>query len=64
MINTEECGLVHAATSSNTVMQSTGVVVAYVNRGDDVFAKTSAASHGVLFSNWNGKTTFAGWKLH
>lgn len=63
MINTAVWGLVHAHTSSTSVMQSTGVVVAHVNKGDDVHVKTSGLSSGILRST-TGKTLFAGWKLH
>lgn len=37
IINAEEWGVVNSHSSSNSWMQSTGLVVAYVNKGDDVF---------------------------
>lgn len=64
MVNTEVWGVVHSGTGSTSVMQSTGVVVAHVNKGDDFFVKTSNLSNGILYSNMNGRTLFAGWKLH
>lgn len=59
MVDTEEWGLVHSGTSSTSVIQSTGVVVAHVKKGDDVFVKTSNLSHGILYSNINGRALFA-----
>eukprot|EP00105_Crassostrea_gigas_P014555 XP_011431247.1 PREDICTED: uncharacterized protein LOC105330966 [Crassostrea gigas] len=64
MINTEEWGIVHAHSASNNWNQSTGVIVAHVNKGDDVFVKTSGASQGEIYSGVNSRTMFAGWKLH
>lgn len=64
MVNTAEWGIVHAHSSSASYMQSTGVVVVHVNKGDDVFVKTSDSSNGIIISNMYGKTMFAGWKLH
>lgn len=37
MINTEELGVVHVHSASSSWMQSTSVVVAHVNQGDNVF---------------------------
>lgn len=37
IINAEEWGVVNSHSRSNSWMQSTGLVVAYVNKGDDVF---------------------------
>lgn len=39
MINTEELGVVHVHSASSSWMQSTSVVVAHVNQGDNVFVK-------------------------
>eukprot|EP00105_Crassostrea_gigas_P014557 XP_011431249.1 PREDICTED: heavy metal-binding protein HIP [Crassostrea gigas] len=64
MINSQEWGVVHSNTVSNGWMQSTSVVVAHVNKGDDAFVKTSGWSHGILYSEDNSRTLFAGWKLH
>lgn len=64
MVNTAEWGKVHAHSSSASYMQSTGVVVVHVNKGDDVFVKTSDSSNGIVISNMYGRTMFAGWKLH
>lgn len=64
MVNTEEWGIVYANSASNSWIQSTGVVVAYVNKGDDVFVKTSGASRGDIYSGGINRTMFAGWKLH
>lgn len=64
MINTGEWGIVHAHSASNNWNQSTGVIVAHVNKGDDVFVKTSVASQGEIYSGINSRTMFAGWKLH
>lgn len=63
MINSEEWGVVHAHSTSTSWMQSSSVVVAHVNKGDDVFVKTSEASQGLLYSDANSRTVFAGWKL-
>eukprot|EP00105_Crassostrea_gigas_P014556 XP_011431248.1 PREDICTED: heavy metal-binding protein HIP [Crassostrea gigas] len=64
MINTVEWGIVHANSASSSWMQSTGVVVAHVNKGDDVFVQTSGASRGEIYSGGYSRTMFAGWKLH
>lgn len=64
MINTEEWGILHAHSASNNWNQSTGVIVAHVNKRDEVFVKTSEASQGEIYSGVNSKTMFAGWKLH
>lgn len=65
MINTEDWwGGVYAHSGSSSTMQSTSVVVVHVNKGDDVFVKTSDSSNGILISNIYGRTMFAGWKLH
>lgn len=63
MINTVEWGVFHAHSASSSWMQNTGVVVAHVNQGDDVFVKTSGSSNGILYSEDNSRTMFAGWKL-
>lgn len=56
MINTEDWwGGVHTHSGSSSTMQSTSVVVAYVNKGDDVFVKNN---------DWFGIRMFAGWKLY
>ncbi|XP_062615484.1 uncharacterized protein LOC134277186, partial [Saccostrea cucullata] len=41
MINSNECGILHLHTESTTAVPATGIVVALVNKGDDVFVKTS-----------------------
>ncbi|XP_062615515.1 multimerin-2-like [Saccostrea cucullata] len=63
MINSEEWGIVHTHTAPNTWTQVTGCVVAHVNKGDDVFVKTSGSSSGLIYSDINGKTSFSGWKI-
>lgn len=63
-IDTEYWGAVHAHSGSSSTMQSTGVVVAHVTKGDDVFVKTSGLSSGTLMSDGDGLTMFSGWKLH
>ena len=64
MIHTKEWGVVYSHAAFNSWMQSTGVVVAHVNKGDDVFVQTSGASQGDIYSGVNSRTMFAGWKLH
>lgn len=54
--------MVHSYAASNSWMQSTSVVVAHVNKGDDVFVKTSEESQGEIYSAANSRTMFAGWK--
>lgn len=39
IINTEEWEIVHVDSATNSLMQSTGVVVAHINKVDDVFFK-------------------------
>ncbi|XP_062610248.1 complement C1q-like protein 4 [Saccostrea cucullata] len=63
MINSEEWGITHSNTAVNAWSQSTGCVVAHVNKGDDVFVKTSGYSIGYIYSNFNGRTSFSGWKI-
>ncbi|XP_061176927.1 uncharacterized protein LOC133185631 [Saccostrea echinata] len=63
MINSEEWGITHSRTPSNSFLQSTGCVVAHVNKGDDVFGKTSDTSSGLITSDIYGKTSFSGWKI-
>lgn len=64
IINAEEWGVVNSHSSSNSWMQSTGLVVAHVNKGDDVFVKTKDQSQGEIYSGVNSRTFFAGWKLN
>lgn len=49
MVNTAEWGKVHAYSSSASYMQSTGVVVVHVNKGDEVLIKTLDSR----FELWN-----------
>ncbi|XP_062610247.1 uncharacterized protein LOC134272026 [Saccostrea cucullata] len=63
MINSEEWGKIEGRTPSHDSLQSTGCVVAHVNKGDDVFVKTSDSSSGYIYSNIYGKTPFSGWKI-
>lgn len=44
IIYTEERGIVHANSTSNSWMQNISVVVAHVNKGDHVFVKTLGTS--------------------
>lgn len=39
IINTEEWEIVHVDSATYSLMQSTGVVVAHINKVDDVFFK-------------------------
>lgn len=66
MINTEDWwGGVHTHSGMSSTIQSTSVVVAHVNKGDDVFVKNSGLSSSVTLNNdWYGITMFTGWKLH
>ncbi|XP_062610246.1 complement C1q-like protein 4 [Saccostrea cucullata] len=64
MINSEEWGMTHSHTLTNNFPQSTGCVVAHVNKGDDVFVKTSDSSSGNIYSDSYGKTSFSGWKIN
>lgn len=64
MINSDIWGIVRANSGSDVLVQSTGVVVAHVNKGDDVFVKLAYDSQGVVYSEFNSGTLFAGWKLH
>lgn len=64
MINSDIWGVVRAHSGSNNWMQSTSAVVAHVSKGDDVFVKLAYDSQGVVYSEFNSRTLFAGWKLH
>lgn len=64
MINVEEWGVVNFYFSFNSWMQSIGLVVIYVNKGDDVFVKMKDQSQGELYSGVNSRIFFGGWKLN
>lgn len=66
MINTEDWwGGFHTHSGSSSTMQSSSVIVAHVNKGDDVFVINSGLSSSVTLNNdWYGITMFARWKLH
>ncbi|XP_056019234.1 uncharacterized protein LOC130054232 [Ostrea edulis] len=46
--------------------QSTGTVVAYINKGQDVYVRThsSYAVQGSIRSNTHGRSCFSGWKIN
>jgi hypothetical protein len=46
--------------------QSTGTVVAFVEKGQDVYVRThsSYASQGSIRSNTHGRSSFSGWKIY
>lgn len=64
MINSDIWGIVRANSGSDVLVQSTGVVVAHVNKGDEVFVKLAYDRQGVVHSEFYSRTMFAGWKLH
>lgn len=51
--------------ASNTIGDSvTGTVVVHVNQGDDVLVRTgSQYNNGDIYSDGDGRSTFAGWNL-
>lgn len=64
MVNIVEWGIVYVYFSLVSYMQSIGVVVVYINKGDDVFVKMLDLSNGNVISNMYGKIMFVGWKLY
>lgn len=64
MVNIVEWGIVYVYFSLVSYMQSIGVVVVYVNKGDDVFVKMLDLSNGIVISNMYGRIMFVGWKLY
>lgn len=64
MINIEEWGIVYVYFVFNNWNQSIGVIVVYVNKGDDVFVKMLGVSQGEIYSGFNSRIMFVGWKLY
>lgn len=67
MINTVEYGSVYHRTLTAVEAEETGIVVAQVTTGDDVYVRIKSIHHiGVIHyiqSDSDGRTSFAGWKL-
>ncbi|XP_062589103.1 complement C1q-like protein 3 [Saccostrea cucullata] len=64
MVNTDELGIIYSHVGSGSDIGGTGIVVAHVDKGDDVYVRTHASwNSGVIYSNEAGRSSFAGWKL-
>lgn len=62
--NTDVIGNRFADTLNSTVYDfSTGIVVVYVNQGDNEYVRMRKASRGKVRSAFESKTTFSGWLL-
>lgn len=60
-------GSVCLQTTDVVQTEATGIVVAHVNAGDDVFVRThpqlKIGTDNHISSNFHGRTSFAGWKI-
>ncbi|XP_061193432.1 uncharacterized protein LOC133201660 [Saccostrea echinata] len=67
LINKDVFGTLYLQTVNGLEAQETGIVVAHVNAGDDVYVRTHATltlgTSDYIQSNSYGRTSFAGWKL-
>lgn len=67
VINRESFGAIYLHTLTGVEVEETGIVVAHVNAGDDVFVRThSTLTIGInhyIQSDINGRSSFAGWKI-
>ncbi|XP_061176983.1 complement C1q-like protein 2 [Saccostrea echinata] len=64
MVNTDELGVVYLSVASGSDVGVTGIVVAHVNKGDDIYVRTHASwNNGNIISDNAGRSSFAGWKL-
>ncbi|XP_062576098.1 uncharacterized protein LOC134280210 [Saccostrea cucullata] len=67
LINKDVFGSLYLQSVNGLEAQETGIVVAQVNAGDDVYVRTHATltlgTSDYIQSNSYGRTSFAGWKL-
>ncbi|XP_062596428.1 uncharacterized protein LOC134257863 [Saccostrea cucullata] len=64
MVNTDELGIIYSHVASDSDVGGTGIVVAHVDKGDDVYVRTHASwNSGAIYSTTAGRSSFAGWKL-
>ncbi|XP_062613741.1 complement C1q-like protein 2 [Saccostrea cucullata] len=64
MVNTKEQGIIRTHVTSGVDFEGTGIVVAQVTAGDDVFVRTHASwNNGAIISDTAGRSSFSGWKL-
>ncbi|XP_062571701.1 caprin-2-like [Saccostrea cucullata] len=64
MVNTDELGIIYSYVGSGPDLGGTGIVVAHVDKGDDVYVRTHALwNSGVIYSDASGRSSFAGWRL-
>lgn len=67
IVNREDVGTVYLHTIGGVDAEATGIVVAHVNAGDDVFVRThpqlKIGTGHYINSNTFGRSSFAGWKI-
>ena len=67
IINRESFGAIYLHSVAGAEVEETGIVVAHVNAGDDVFVRTHSTltigNNHYIQSNGYGRSSFAGWKI-